>query len=48
MKYKIKKCDTVGYAYMVVGISKFGAEKVMARGLTEFEAKCYAIQLKSK
>ncbi len=45
MKYKVKPCDTVGYAFMVVGKGKFGKDKVMARGLTEWEATSYAKQL---
>lgn len=47
MRYKVEKCDVVGNAYMVVRISRF-AKKIMARGLTEFEAKCYAIKLNNK
>lgn len=45
MRYKIKPCDIVGYAFRVVAIGKYGREKTMARGLTEFEAICYAKQL---
>jgi hypothetical protein len=47
MKYKVKPCDTVGYAFMVVGKGKFDKEKVMARGLTEWEARSYVKRLNS-
>lgn len=38
MRIKIKPCDTVGNAFMVVKQSKFGKITKLAIGLTEFEA----------
>jgi len=39
VKVKIKPCTTVGNAWMVVKVSRFGKESKVAIGLTEHEAK---------
>lgn len=48
MKTKIQPCDTVGNAFQVVQVSKFGAIKKLAIGLTKFEAICAVKRLKNK
>lgn len=45
---KIQPCSTVGNAFMVVKLSKFGKVTKLAIGLTESEAKCLKIRLKNK
>lgn len=45
MKFKVKSCKTVGNAYCVVSVSKFGREKTIAIGLTHFEAICLCKRL---
>jgi len=45
MKAKVKKCNTVGNAYMVTIPTKYGKGKTVAIGLTEFEAKCLCVRL---
>lgn len=47
MKAKVKPCSTVGNAFMVVVVSKFGKETTKAIGLTKLEAISYAKQLNS-
>ncbi len=37
---KIKPCDTVGDAFMVIKQTKFGKVTKLAIGLTKFEARC--------
>ena len=39
MKRRIMKCDTVGNAWMVIEVSRFGRIRKVAIGLTEWEAK---------
>jgi hypothetical protein len=45
MQIKIKPCSIVGGAFSVVKVEKYKREKVLAVGLTEFEAKCMKIRL---
>lgn len=37
---KIKPCSTVGNAFMLVKMGKFGKMTKLAIGLTKFEADC--------
>lgn len=39
MNIKIKLCTTVGGAYMVISIGKYGKTKTVAIGLTDWEAR---------
>lgn len=43
---KIQPCSTVGNAFMVVKVSKFGKVTKLAIGLTKFEAECAKKRLK--
>ena len=40
MRLQIKPCSTVGNAWMVVKVTKFGKVTKLAIGLTKFEAEC--------
>lgn len=48
MTYKAIPCTTVGAAYMVVRVDRFGREKILARGLTQMEATFYVKRLRTK
>lgn len=39
MKRIVKRCDTVGNAYMVVEVSKYGRQRKIAIGLTRWAAE---------